>query len=203
MLLGEICQEEKAHVAGPLPQGVSGLGHYLGIQVLGSCTEETSSLAHREMCWDRQKGWSSLDFTCEECTHVQTCLQSGQREPWPGGCRLTTCPSMKGQTTCPLHTTAWRVIWAKIESRHRLGSLQCEPGRITETTISLHSGVTGATMTEQQLSSKSWELSSQGAKEPEEHTGVVSQREHPGSIHFTLWLSTRSREKSATGAALR
>lgn len=56
----------------------------------------------------------------------------------------------------------------------------------------------GAATTEQQLSSKSWELSSQGAKEPEEHAGVISQREHPGSTHFTPWLSTRSREKSAT-----
>ena len=50
----------------PSMWGASGLSHRLGIPVLESCKEQTSTLGCRENCWDRQKGWRSLDSTHEE-----------------------------------------------------------------------------------------------------------------------------------------
>ena len=48
------------------PWGVSVLRHRLGIPVLGTNVEETSPLGWLEDHRDKEKGWRSLDSTCEE-----------------------------------------------------------------------------------------------------------------------------------------
>ena len=69
--LGPVCmggnsEERGDHMHGHSSWGVSGLSHRLGIPVLGCYAKETSSLGHLENCWNRQKGWRSLDSTHEE-----------------------------------------------------------------------------------------------------------------------------------------
>lgn len=50
-----------------LPWGVSGSIHRVGFPVPRSYSEEKRYLGCWENCWDRKKGWRTLDSTSKEC----------------------------------------------------------------------------------------------------------------------------------------
>ena len=118
-LLSGMYKKEKVHRGGPRPWGVSMSNHSLGIPILGSCMEESTTSSCWEICWDRLKAWRSLDSTYKECTCAGLLTIRVYRAlHWP--LCLTALPNAREwlSQACSQYSIVWCEIRAKICSSY-------------------------------------------------------------------------------------